>query len=135
MDDARIASIDIGDLAEVAAITLTTGGHEGKIYRLTGPEALTMTEVAERLSAATGRAVRYINVRPEEHRSANLTRGMPPYLADALVELYAERRNGKEGTVYADTAELLGRQPVSFGEFAERNAAIFRGEHAPAARI
>jgi hypothetical protein len=53
---------------------------------------------------------------------------MPPYLAEALVELFAERRDGKEGTVYPDTAQLLGRRPVSFGEFAERNAAIFRGE-------
>ena len=128
MADARIASIDIGDLAEVAALTLTGSGHEGKIYHLTGPEALTMTEVAECLSTATGRAVRYVNISPAEHKAANLSRGMPPYLADGLVELYAERRNGKEATVYPDTAKLLGRRPVSFGEFAERNAAIFRGE-------
>jgi uncharacterized protein YbjT (DUF2867 family) len=128
MADARIASIDIGDLAEAAALALTGSGHEGKIYHLTGPEALTMTEVAERLSTATGRAVRYVNVSTAEHKAANLSRGMPPYLADGLVELYAERRNGKEATVYPDTAKLLGRRPVSFGEFAERNAAIFRGE-------
>jgi uncharacterized protein YbjT (DUF2867 family) len=128
MADARIASIDIGDLAEIAAIALTGSGHEGKIYRLTGPEALTMTEVAEKLSTVTGKPIRYINVRPEDHLSANLSRGMPSYLAEALVELFAERRDGKEGTVYPDTAQLLGRRPVSFGEFAERNAAIFRGE-------
>jgi uncharacterized protein YbjT (DUF2867 family) len=133
MADARIASIDIGDLAEVAVLTLTGNGHAGKIYRLTGPEALTMTEVAERLSTATGKPIRYINVGPEDHLSANLSRGMPPYLADALVELYAERRNGKEGTAFADTAELLGRRPVTFGEFAQRNAALFRGEQ-PVAR-
>jgi uncharacterized protein YbjT (DUF2867 family) len=128
MADARIASIDIGDLAEIAAIALTGSGHEGKIYRLTGPEALTMTEVAEKLSTVTGKPIRYINVRPEDHLSANLSRGMPSYLAEALVELFAERRDGKEGTVYPDTAQLLGRRPVIFGEFAERNAAIFRGE-------
>jgi uncharacterized protein YbjT (DUF2867 family) len=130
MEDARIASIDVGDLAEIAAITLTASGHAGKIYHLTGPEALTMTDVAERLAAATGRPVRYVNVSPEDHKSANLGRGMPPYLADGLVELFAERRNGKEGTVFADARELLGRRPVSFGEFAARNAAIFRGEPA-----
>ncbi len=56
MEDARIASIDIGDIAEVAAAVLTApAGHEGKIYPLTGPEALTMAEVAERLSRAMGR--------------------------------------------------------------------------------
>jgi uncharacterized protein YbjT (DUF2867 family) len=131
MENARIASIDVGDMAEIAALTLTGSGHEGKIYHLTGPEALTMAEVAERLSAATGREVRYINVDPQAHRAANLSRGMPPYLADGLVELFAERRNGKEATVYADAGGLLGRRPVSFSEFAERNAAIFRGD-APA---
>jgi len=135
MDDARIASIDVGDLAEIAAITLTTSGHEGKIYRLTGPEALTMSDVASKLSAVAGKSVRYVNVSPEDYKNANLSRGMPPYLADALLELYAERRNGKEGTVYPDTAELLGRRPVSFGEFAGRNAAIFSGAQPPAARV
>jgi uncharacterized protein YbjT (DUF2867 family) len=134
MENARIASIDVGDLAEVAALTLTTSGHEGKIYSLTGPEALTMSEVAEKLTAAIGRPVRYVNVRPEEHHAANLSRGMPPYLADALVELFAERRNGKEGTVFPDTETLLGRRPVSFGEFAQRNAAAFRGDQ-PAPRV
>jgi uncharacterized protein YbjT (DUF2867 family) len=134
MEDARIASIDVGDLADVAALALTTSGHEGKIYSLTGPEALTMSEVAEKLSSAIGRPVRYVNVRPEEHRAANLGRGMPPYLADGLVELYAERRNGKEGTVFPDTETLLGRRPVSFSEFAQRNAAAFRGEQ-PAAKV
>src|SRR5450631_3397240 len=50
MEDARIASIDIGDIAEVAMTVLTNSGHEGKTYPITGPEALSMTEVAERLS-------------------------------------------------------------------------------------
>ena len=40
MENAKIASIDVGDLAEVAATVLTNPGHEGKIYPLTGPEAL-----------------------------------------------------------------------------------------------
>lgn len=130
MEDARIASIDIADIAEVAAIILTTSGHEGKIYPLTGPEALTMAEVAEKLSAATGKSIRYINIAPEDARKANLERGMPPYNADSLVELFAERRKGKEATVSPVIATVFGRQPTSFSEFAERNAAVFRGEQA-----
>src|ERR1700693_4204039 len=76
MEDARIASIDVGDIAEVAAIALTTPGHEGKIYPLTGPEALSMAEVAEKLSAATGKPMRYINVAPEQARQAQLDAGV-----------------------------------------------------------
>ncbi len=134
MENQRIASIDIGDLAEIAELVLTNPGHEGKIYPLTGPEALTMTEVAERLSAATGKTIKYINVPPEDVRKAQLAAGVPPYIADALAELFAERRKGKESQVWPIAQTLLGRRPTSFAEFAARNAAIFRGEQ-PAPRF
>ena len=134
MEDAKIASIDVGDIADAAVAALTGSGHEGKIYSLTGPEALTMAEVAERLSAATGRTIRYSNVPPQAAKQAQLAAGVPPYLADALVELFAERRNGKEAQVWPDIETIIGRRPTSFAEFAVRNAAIFRGEQ-PAPRI
>jgi uncharacterized protein YbjT (DUF2867 family) len=128
MENARVASIDVGDIAEIAALVLTGAGHEGKIYRLTGPEALTMTEVAAKLSAATGKPIRYVNVPPEDARQAQLAAGMPPFLANALFELFAERRNGAEAKVWPDSAMLLGRRPTAFDEFAGRHAAVFRGE-------
>jgi uncharacterized protein YbjT (DUF2867 family) len=131
MEDARIASIDVGDIAEIAAKVLTGSGHEGKIYPLTGPEALSMTEVAEKLSAATGKPIRYVNVPPEAARQAQLAAGMPPYLADGLFELFAERRNGKEAKVWHDAGALLGRRPTSFDEFAARHAAVFRSDAPP----
>lgn len=128
MGEARIASIDVGDIAEVAIAVLTTSGHEGKIYPLTGPEALTMGEVAEKLSAATGKPIRYVDVPPEEARQARLAAGFPPYLAEGLDELFAERRKGKESRVWPTIQEVFGWKPTSFDEFASRNAAIFRGE-------
>ena len=134
MEDARIASIDIGDIAEVAAKALTEPGHEGKVYPLTGPEALTMAEVAEKLSAATGRPIQYVNVAPEEARRAQLAGGMPQYTADALVELFAERRKGKESQVSPVIEGIIGRRATSFDDFALRNSAIFRGEQ-PAPKV
>ena len=131
MDDARIASIDVGDIADIAADVLTSSGHEGKTYPLTGPEALTMTQVAEKLSAATGKTIRYVDVPPEAAWQAQIAAGMPPYLADALFELFAERRNGKEAKVWPDAGALLARPPTSFDEFARRNASVFRGEAPP----
>ena len=81
-----------------------------------------------RLSAATGKTIRYVNVPPEDARKAQLAAGMPPFLADALFELFAERRKGMEARVWPDSERLLGRRPASFGEFARRNAAAFSGE-------
>ena len=134
MAGARIASIDIGDIAEVAVAVLTTEGHEGKTYPLTGPEALTMAEVAEKLSAATGKPVRYVDVPPEEARQARLAAGLPPFLVDGLDELFAERRKGKESKVWPTIEKVFGWRPASFDEFARRNAAIFRGEQ-PVPRV
>ena len=132
MENARIASIDVGDIAEIAADVLTSS--KGKIYPLTGPEALTRAEVAERLSAATGKAIKYVNVAPEDAKKAQLAAGMPPYLADALAELFAERRRGKEANVSRVTETVFGRRATPLHEFAARNAAIFRGEQ-PAPKL
>jgi uncharacterized protein YbjT (DUF2867 family) len=134
MADARIASIDIGDIAEVAADVLTGSGHEGRIYPITGPESLSMSEVAAKLSAATGLSIRYVDVSPDEFIAARLAAGAPPYAAEGLAELFAERRKGKEARVYPTMETVFGRRPTSFDEFARRYAAIFRGEQ-PAPRV
>ncbi len=134
MEAAKIASIDVADIAEVAALALTTEGHDGKIYPLTGPEALSMAEVAEKLSTATGTPIRYVNVAPEQARQAQIDAGVPEARADALAELFAERRKGKEANVYPDIETIIGRRATSFDEFATRHAAIFRGEQ-PAPRV
>ena len=105
----------------------STPGHENQTYPITGPQALTMAEVAAILSDVLGTTIRYVDVPPEAARQAQLAAGMPPYLADGLAELFAERRAGKESEVSALTPALLGRPATSFAEFAARNAAVFRG--------
>jgi hypothetical protein len=72
-------------------------------------------------------------VPPEEANKARLAAGMPPYLAEGLDELFAERRKGKESRVWPTIKGVFGLQPTTFDEFATRNAAIFRGEQ-PAPR-
>jgi uncharacterized protein YbjT (DUF2867 family) len=134
MADARIASIDIGDIADVAADVPTCSGHEGRIYPITGAEALNMAEVAAKIAAATGLPIRYVDVSPEDFMSARLAAGAPPYLVEGLAELFAERRKGKEATVYPTVETVFGRRPTSFDEFARRHAAVFRGEQ-PAPRV
>ncbi len=98
---------------------------------MTGPEALTMTEIAERISRAIGKTVRYVNVTLEEKRRALLAAGIPPERADALDELFSERRKHPASRVYLGTHEAFGIQPTTFAEFARRNAAVFYGESAP----
>lgn len=129
MGDARLAAVDIGDVAAAAHALLHGEGHEEKGYSMTGPEALTMTEVAERISSVIGRPVRYVNIDPVEKTNRLVAAGLPAGFAQALDDLFAERRaGGAESSVDLSTHEALGVTPTSFEEFAERNAAVFRGD-------
>ena len=128
LEDAKLAPVDIEDIAKAAFALLHTPGHEGKSYDMTGPEALSMTEVAEQISLAIGKIVRYINISQEERKRALLAAGVPPYFADALDAQGRERRLGAESVVHPETHAALGVHPTTFAEFARRHAADFRGE-------
>jgi uncharacterized protein YbjT (DUF2867 family) len=75
--DGRIGWVDVRDVAAVAVRALTEDGHEGKAYDMTGLEALSFAEAAERISAATGREIRHVDVPPEAARQGMLSSGMP----------------------------------------------------------
>ena len=131
MENAKLSPVDIEDIAKVAFALLHSEGHEGKSYDMTGPEALTMTEVAERISQAIGKPFRYVNVTLEEKRQAWLAAGIPSGRADPISELFSERRKCAESRVYLGTHEAFGVHPTTFAEFARRNAAVFCGESMP----
>lgn len=128
LENAKLAPVAIEDIAQVAFILLTSEGHQGKRYDMTGPQALTMSEVAEQISEAIGKPVRYVNITLEERRRALLAAGTPLYLVDALDIQVSERQKGIEAIVYLDTHETFGIHPTTFAEFARHNAAVFRGE-------
>ncbi|MBV9082497.1 MAG: SDR family oxidoreductase [Acidobacteriaceae bacterium] len=116
--DGRVSQIDIRDVAAVAVKTLTEAGHVGKTYTLTGPEALTNTEVAQILSRELGREIRYVNLPPEQLKQALLSAGLPEWNADALLDLQRLYREGKAATVTRDVEQLLGREPINYKQFA-----------------
>ncbi|EFH81030.1 SDR family oxidoreductase [Ktedonobacter racemifer] len=132
MENARLSPVAIEDVAKVAFALLHSEGHEGKSYDMTGPEALTMAEIAEQISQATGRTIEYVNITLEEYRRALLAAGAPPERADAFVELWSDRRGGNsESRVDLGTHEIFGVHPTTFAEFARWNAAVFCGESMP----
>lgn len=63
--DAKVSMIDIRDIADAAIAALMGTGHEGKIYDLTGSQALTHTEMAHYLSDAIGRKITFVDIPPE----------------------------------------------------------------------
>ena len=128
LQDARLTPVDVADIAKAAFVLLTTPGHEGKTYALSGPEALSMEEIAEQISRAIGTTVRYVSITREERRQALLAAGVPSLFVDALDAQAGERLEGREAIVHPETHTALGIPPTTFGEFARRNAGAFLGE-------
>ncbi len=127
LGDGKVGHIDTRDVAEVAATVLTGDGHQGKIYPLTGPESLSMTEVAGALSSALGKEVRYVNVASDQVKAAILGMGAPEFVADALLELYMMISQGMADMVVGTFQEITGHDPRGFGEFAHDFASSFEG--------
>lgn len=128
LSEATLAPVDIADIAKVAYEVLTTPGHQNKTYSMTGPEALTMAEVAGRISAAIGKSIRYVDVSSKDKLREWLNAGYPPQRAEAFVQLFDERRRLGRSNVDLSTHQRFGITPTTFAHFARRNAPIFRGE-------
>ena len=123
--EGRMGYVDMRDVVAVAARVLTENGHEGKAYGLTGSEALSHAQIAEKLSAATGREVRYVDVPVEATQRALLARGLPEWLVGAMVEVMAHAREGSADVVSDAVAKITGKPPHSFDNFAREFASVF----------
>ncbi|GLY41585.1 nucleotide-diphosphate-sugar epimerase [Amycolatopsis sp. NBRC 101858] len=123
--DPASALIHVRDIAAVATLALTTSGHEGATYELTGGEALATEQQVAILSDALGRPVKYV----EEPQSAARERMMRKYgwPAEAVDGFFALKRESAEHEhVVFDTVErVLGRPPLTFADWARENAAAF----------
>jgi uncharacterized protein YbjT (DUF2867 family) len=123
-----VSVVDIRDIAAVAVIVLAATGHEGKSYSLTGGEALTNGQVADKISRVAGRKISYVDLPLAEFKKALLTAGMPEWSADALLDLQRLYREGKASPVSDDVERLTGRKPIIFDQFANDYAFAFQNE-------
>ncbi len=124
--DARISVIDVRDIAAVAAKALTENGHVGKAYTLSGPEALSNAEIAEKISRAIGKKVTDVDVSEEDYRKGVLAAGVPPAYAEALVDLQRFYVSGGGARVTPDFERVTGRKPISFDQFARDHASAWK---------
>ena len=133
---ARVAMIDPRDVGAAAAAVLTSPGlsspgHEGQTYLVTGPEAITFAQVSAGLSAATGSRVEFTDIPGEAAEQAMIGGGVPEFAAGQVVKIFAQLRQGADRQVTATVQALTGSAPRDFACFARDHAHLF----APAAAI
>lgn len=122
--DAAVSAIDTRDIAEAAAAVLTTAGHTGRTYTLTGPRAVTHAQIAAALAAATGRSITFRDA-PADQFTAALAGVLPPWQLDGLVEDYAHYARGEAADVHTSVADLTGHPARDITDFARDYAAAF----------
>ncbi|MEP7121975.1 MAG: SDR family oxidoreductase [Byssovorax sp.] len=118
--------IDPRDIAAVAVAALTTPGHEGKIYEMTGPEALTTAEMVAKISKALEKPIQCVDAPEAAARAGMLQRGMPLVLVEAVLELTALVREGYRAKPTPVVEEVLGRPARSFDTWLSEHIDAFR---------
>jgi uncharacterized protein YbjT (DUF2867 family) len=125
--DGKLGMIDAWDIGEVAAKVLTEEGHEGAVYTLTGPAAISFYEVAEALSEVLGKEVRYVDISLEDAKRAMLNMGLSEWRADVLIEYAKAHSEGYSNFTTQDVEQLTGQPATSYKEFATDFERVFRG--------
>lgn len=82
--EGKISSAARADLAEAAAVVLTTDGHEGKTYELAGDESYTLADLAAEISKQTGKTIPYNNLPEAEYAKILASFGIPETFASAI---------------------------------------------------
>lgn len=123
----RTNFIDARDLGELCAALFEGEGHIGKAYTATGERSYSYGEVAERLSAALGTAIRYESPGPLRFLAYHLSRGRKLGMSAVMLALYSVVRFGKGDIGTGTTAELLGRAPRSLDAFIADHREALRG--------
>ena len=113
----RAAVVTQDDIAEAAtAVLLSPTAHAGRTYELTGPQALTMTEAAEVLTAALGREVRFVDETLDEAYASRASYGAPPWQVDAWVTTYTAIAAGELAPVSPHVEALTGHPATSLAQ-------------------
>ena len=113
----RVAAVAQDDIAEVATIVLSSPtSHLGATYDLTGPEALTLDEVAATIGAATGRSITYRPESLEEAYGSRASFGAPDWQVDAWVSTYTAIAAGELAGLSDAVPNITGHPATSLAD-------------------
>jgi uncharacterized protein YbjT (DUF2867 family) len=112
--------VDVVDVADAAASALAASHPPTGVHEITGPRAITVPEAAQAYGQALGRDVEYVDLPPEQYARAMSADGAPPFIVEAILDLYGSIRAGHAATVTNGVEELTGRPPHSYEDLLDR---------------
>lgn len=122
----EVAVIDPRDVAAAAVRALTTAGHEGRTYRISGPEALTVADRVDKLAAALGSPLKYVEVSVADARDAAARGGRQPLVVETTMgNLLRPEFQANARKVLPAFEQLVGRPPLTFDQWAADHRGLF----------
>ena len=103
-----------------AAVLRDPAPHRGRTYDLTGPEALTLAEVAATITEVTGQSVRYEPETVAEAYASRAHYGAPGWQVDAWVSTYTAIAAGELAGVSAAVETVAGHPATSLAQLLRR---------------
>lgn len=105
------------EMAEAAAVVLTSKGHENKAYPLVNSEAVSYQEIAELISEKSGKPIKYQSPTPQEYQATLKTYGVPDEYIGIFTAFSVAQANGELEMSNNSLEQLLGRKPTTAKEF------------------
>ncbi len=124
--DGRVGAVARDDVADVAVAVLLGDGHDERTYDVTGPQAVTLQEVAEELSRVTGRSITYHAETLEEAYESRASYGVPDFEVEGWVTSYAAIATGEMDVVSDTVSKLTGHPPMTLTDFLRRHPGSYR---------
>ena len=122
--EGRVAAVLRDDIADVVAEILAgPAAHDGAIYDLTGPEAVTLGEIADVLTRVTGREVRFEDETVEAAWESRRASGAPDWMIEGWVTSYLAIANGELDVVSDDVERIAGHPPLRLEDWLRARAA------------
>lgn len=109
--DSRVSFVSRDDVAKAAAVALTRKEQEGAIWNLTGPEAVSGTDVSSLISEVTGHAVALNVMTADALRDGLRQAGLPDFAVEAVVSMKQRQARGAYDIVTGDIERLTGDAP------------------------
>lgn len=114
--------VDVDDIAEVAIAALTQPGHHGEVYEVTGPRLMTLSEVAQEISRATGREIAYVQIPHDAFVDSVRQSGAPKEVVWMMDYLFSTVLDGRNAYLTDGIQRALGRAPKDFADYAQQVA-------------
>jgi len=92
---------------------------------ITGPEALSYAEMTAKISAEIGKPIQFQAISDEDARQQQIAWGAPEPLVEARLSIFRAIRNGHLATVTGTVKRVLGRKPITFDQWVQKNIAVF----------